>query len=70
MQILGQFVSAENDTTFYFLRCFADEAERERQTAAFYESPVWLDDLKDRALAMETDWHVDVVTPTPASAIN
>jgi hypothetical protein len=69
MQILGQFVSIEDETVFYYLRGFRDEAERQAQTAAFYESPVWLDRLKDRALDMETGWKVEVVTPTTASAI-
>jgi hypothetical protein len=69
MQILGQFVSVEDDSTFYYLRAFDDEEQRFEQTRAFYESPVWLDDLKDRALEMETGWKVDLVTPTAASAI-
>ena len=69
MQILGQFVSIENDTVFYFLRAFADEEQREVQTAAFYESAVWLETLKARALEMETGWMVELVTPTPGSAI-
>jgi len=69
MQILGQFVSTEDDTSFYYLRAFDDEEQRRAQTTAFYESPVWLDELKDRALEMETGWKVDVVTPTPGSKI-
>ncbi len=70
MRILGQFVSVEDDTVFFYLRAFRDEAEREAQTTAFYESPAWLEGLKDRALEMETGWRVDVVTPTTASAIS
>lgn len=69
MQILGQFVSTEDDTVFYYLRAFDDEEQRQAQTTAFYESPVWLDKLKDRALGMETGWDVTVVTPTPGSGI-
>ena len=69
MQILGQFVTVGDDTVFYFLRALDDGEQREAQTAAFYESPVWLDKLKDRALEMETGWNVEVVTPTPGSAI-
>ena len=65
MNIMGRYASLEDDTTFVFLRSFADEAERAAQTEAFYGSPAWLDDIKDRALAMETDWTVDVVTDTP-----
>ena len=69
MQILGQFVSLDDDTVFYYLRAFDDEAQREVQSAAFYESADWLDDLKDRAMEMETGWEVEMVTPTPGSAI-
>ena len=69
MDIIGQFVSVEDETTFYYLRSFADEAARSAQTEAFYGSSVWLDDLADRALAMETGWKVEVVTPTAGSAL-
>ena len=69
MQVIGQFVSIEDETTFYYLRAFDDAEQREAQTAAFYESPVWLDKLKDRALDMETGWNVEVVTPTRGSRI-
>jgi len=69
MQILGQFVSIEDETTFYYLRAYDDEEQRQAQTTAFYESSVWLDELKDRALGMETGWNVEVVTPTPGSVI-
>ena len=69
MRILGQFVSADDANAFYYLRSFEDEEQRALQTTTFYESPVWLEGLKDRALEMETDWSVEVVTPTPGSAI-
>ena len=69
MEILGQFTSTEDDTVFYYLRAFDDEEQQRAQSTAFYESSAWLDDLKDRALDMETDWNVEVVTPTPGSAI-
>jgi len=70
MQILGQFVSTEDPTVFYYLRAFDDEVQREAQTAAFYDGDVWLNELRDRALEMETGWAVEVVTPTPGSAIS
>lgn len=69
MQIIGQFVSVEDPNVFFYLRAFEDEAQRESQTAAFYDSPAWTGDLRDKALDMETGYHVDVVEPTPASAI-
>lgn len=69
MQIIGQFVSVEDPNVFFYLRAFEDEAQRESQTAAFYDSPAWTGDLRDKALDMETGYHVDVVEPTAASAI-
>ena len=70
IRIVGQFVSVEDETTFYFLRAFDDEAQRAEQSAAFYESEAWLESLKERALDMETGFHVDVVTPTPRSQLS
>ena len=67
MNVVGQFTSSEDEETFWYLRSFADEAERETLSAAFYESPEWLEQLRDRALSMETDYEVDVVQPTPGS---
>jgi hypothetical protein len=69
MQIIGQFVSVEDPNVFFYLRAFEDEAQRESQTAAFYDSPAWTGDLRDKALDMETGYHVDVVEPTLSSAI-
>lgn len=62
MNIVGRYVSIEDDTTFYFLRSFEDEEERAAQTEAFYGGAAWQEGLKDRALALETGWNVDVVT--------
>ena len=69
MNIVGQFVSTEDETTFIYLRAFDGSDQRRQQSEAFYSSPVWLDDLKDRAVALETGWHVDVVAPTPGSTM-
>ncbi len=69
MRIVGQFVSTEDENAFFYLRAFADEAERDEQYRAFYESEAWLDDLEGRALAMETAFRVEVVTPTPRSKL-
>ena len=69
MRILGQFVSVDDPDVFFYLRAFDDEAQREAQTTAFYESSVWLDALRDRALGMETGWQVEAVIPTPGSEI-
>ena len=67
MNVVGQFTSSEDDETFWYLRSFTDEAERESLSVAFYESSVWLEHLRDRALSLETGYDVDVVQPTPGS---
>lgn len=67
MHIVGQFVSTEDETTFIYLRSFASAEQRDEQSEAFYGSAAWLEGMRDRAMAMETGWHVDVVTPTPGS---
>lgn len=69
MHIVGQFVSVEDDTTFVYLRAFESQEQRDRQSEAFYESSAWVERFRDRALEMETAWHVDVVVPTPGSAM-
>lgn len=69
MNILGVFVGAEETNSFYYLRGFVSEEERARITTAFYESELWLDTLKPRALEMETGFHVELVRSTASSPI-
>ncbi|MEX1092987.1 MAG: NIPSNAP family protein [Acidimicrobiia bacterium] len=69
MTISGSFVAADDEDVFVYLRQFADEAERERLTAAFYSSEVWLSGMKERALALESGYEVRVVKSTPRSAM-
>ena len=67
MRIVGQFVSVEDPDAFFYLRSFADAAERDRQYAAVYESDTWNSVLKPAALALETDARIELVTPTAGS---
>lgn len=69
MRIVGQFVSRDDPDVFFYLRAFADEGERRRQTAAFYGSERWESDLKPIALEMETSYHVETVEPTARSRL-
>lgn len=63
MRILETYVGAEDNQTFVYLRSFETAADRTRQLHDFYEGREWLDGLRDRALAMEEAFHVDLVVP-------
>ncbi len=67
MQIVGQFVSLDDPNVFFYLRSFADEEERERQTQQLYAGKKWQEELAGYAQELETDYHVELVTPTTGS---
>lgn len=67
MRIIGRYVSLDDPDVFFYLRRFADEAERDRLCAAFYESDQWLAEWRDHALALEVDARVELVAPTPGA---
>jgi hypothetical protein len=67
MKIIGRYLSLDDPDVFFYLRGFADEAERDRQYAAFYDSDPWLAEWRDHALALEIEARVEVVTPTPGT---
>ncbi len=69
MTILGSFVATDDEDVFVYLRQFVDEAERDRLTATFHASEVWLSDMKERALALESGYEVRLAQSTPRSAM-
>lgn len=69
MTVLGSFESVEDENVFVYLRRFVDEDERDRLTAAFYSSEVWLSGMKERALALESEYEVRLVRSTPRSTM-
>ncbi|MGA7273111.1 MAG: NIPSNAP family protein [Acidimicrobiia bacterium] len=69
MRILGSFESLDDPDVFVYLRGFVDEAERSRLTEAFYESDAWRGGMRARAMELEVDYEVELVTSTPGSAI-
>ncbi len=69
MQIPGQFVSTEDDDTFVWLRAFDREEDRMKLRDAFYEGPIWRDELADEAMAMIESFSDMVVASTPGSAM-
>jgi hypothetical protein len=69
MRILGQFRSLEDDDTFVWVRAFADQEERNRQTAAFYGGELWRGELSEEAMSMIESTEVLVVEPTRRSKL-
>ena len=69
MRILGVFTGMEDPDAFFYLRAFEDMAERERLTQEFYGGVVWLDTMRDKALAMESSYEVHLVESTSRSSI-
>ncbi len=69
MRILGSFVSVDDPDVFVYVRGFVDEAERDLLTEAFYESDAWEGGMRAKALELEVDYEVELVTSTPGSAI-
>lgn len=69
MNILGVFVGVEDPNAFFYLRGFESETERARLSQTFYESELWLERLKERALEMESDYEVTLVRSTEGSAV-
>ena len=70
LDVLGQFVSLEDEDTFVWLRRHESVEARERAWEAFYSSPVWIEELAPIAdeLIVDTSRSL-LVAPTPGSAL-
>ena len=71
MVVLGSFVDEEDDSTYYWIRRFKNEKERERLYKAVYESDFWTNDLGPRIGTMLNRKTIKVkrIVPTPKSVI-
>lgn len=71
MVILGSFTDEEDETVYVWMRRFRDEAEREAQYEAVYQSDEWKNDIGPRIPEMMEREGVVVrrLQPTPHSAI-
>ena len=52
MKILGPFVSAEEQDTFFFMRAFPDLESHEPMKTQFYEGKLWKEELEQKLMAM------------------
>jgi hypothetical protein len=71
MVIQGSWVGEEDDSIYYWMRRFTDEAERERLYEAVYQSDTWKNDIGPRIPdLMDRDaMQVTRITATPKSVI-
>jgi NIPSNAP len=70
LDVLGQFVSLDDDRTFVWLRRFESQEERKRKWDEFYGSDLWKKELGPLANPlMEDSSNVIAVEPTPGSGI-
>jgi hypothetical protein len=70
MAIVGPFVDLENPNRFTWLRGFPDLAARDRLKQAFYDSPVWTDELAGVALPLLDSWDFTLCEATPGSVFD
>jgi hypothetical protein len=70
LEVLGQFISLDDQQTFLWLRRFDSQEERRRRWDEFYGSDLWRNRLGPRANPLMKDSsNVIAVEPTPGSAI-
>jgi hypothetical protein len=70
LDVLGQFISLDDEHTFVWLRRFDNQEERQRKWDEFYGSDLWKKELGPRANPLMKDSsNVIAVEPTPGSAI-
>lgn len=68
MQVLGPLVDVENPNKFVWLRSFPSLEERDRLKDAFYEGPVWKNELEATAMPMLDSYDV-ILCEMPAGYV-
>jgi len=58
MKVVGPLLDLENPNKFVWLRAFPSLDERERMREAFYEGPVWKNELEAIAMPMLESYDV------------
>jgi hypothetical protein len=69
MTVLGLLLDTEDPDTVIWLRAFPTAADRETIKAAFYEGPVWKQELEELAMPMLADQSA-VVCQMPAGFLD
>ncbi len=65
MKILGPLLDVENPNKFVFLRSFPSLEERDRMKDAFYEGPLWKNELEAIAMPMIDSYDVILCETSP-----
>jgi hypothetical protein len=65
MNVIGPLLDVENPNKFVFLRSFPSLEERERMKDAFYEGPLWKNELEAIAMPMIESYDVILCETTP-----
>ena len=65
MTVLGPLLDLENPNKFVWLRSFPSLEERERMRTAFYEGPVWKNELEAIAMPMLESYDVILCETSP-----
>ena len=61
MKIVGPFPSIDDPDTFFFMRVFPDLASRDGMKDAFYEGPLWKNELEGVLMPMIDRYDVVLV---------
>ena len=71
MVVLGSFIDEQDEDTYYWMRRFKNEKDRERLYKKVYESDGWTKDLAPRVGTMLNRKTIKVkrIVPTPKSVI-
>jgi hypothetical protein len=71
MVVVASFVAEGDDETYFWIRRFESEEERERLYAAVYEGDLWKNDLVHRMGEFNDRSRIKVtrIVPTPKSVI-
>jgi len=65
MSVFGPLLDLENPDTFIFLRGFPSLEAREEMKTAFYEGPLWKNELEAIAMPMIESYAVVLTESTP-----
>ena len=65
IKILGPLIDLENPNKFVFLRSFPSLEERDRMKNAFYEGPLWKNELEAIAMPMLDSYDVILCETSP-----
>ena len=68
MAVFGPLVDLEKPDVFHWLRGFPSLAERERMRSAFYDGPLWKNELEAIAMPMLESYEVALTETVPGMA--